>query len=45
MAISEAFQHINLAWASLGWFMALPPIRFVLQAIVDSVDLADETSG
>ncbi|BDD05777.1 methyltransferase family protein [Aureibacter tunicatorum] len=36
-AIAHAFEHINLAWASLGWFMRLPVIHELLQVIVDGV--------
>lgn len=36
-AIAAALDHINLAWATLGWFMRSPGISFVLQVIVDSM--------
>ncbi len=36
-AIASALGHVNLAWASLGWFMLMPGISLVLQAIVDSM--------
>lgn len=35
IAISYALGHINLLWASLGWFMRIPPLCFLIQAIVD----------
>lgn len=40
-AIAHTFEHINLAWASLGWFMRLPLISSLLQLIVDSMGLMD----
>jgi protein-S-isoprenylcysteine O-methyltransferase Ste14 len=38
-AISCALEHINLAYATLGWFMSFPIINYVLQLIVDSMEL------
>lgn len=38
-AIAFAFEHINLAYASLGWFMRFPIINFILQTIVDSLEI------
>ncbi len=35
LAIARAFEHINLLFAILGWFMRLPLISQVLQIIVD----------
>ncbi len=35
LAIARAFEHINLLFAILGWFMHLPLISQVLQIIVD----------
>lgn len=37
-AIASALEHINLAYASLGWFLRLPIISFIVQAIVDATD-------
>ena len=36
LAISYALEHINLLYASLGWFMRFPGICFLLQLIVDA---------
>lgn len=41
-AIAYAMEHINLAYASLAWFMRFMPINFVLQAIVDSMGINRE---
>ncbi len=38
-AISAALQHINLAYACLGWFMTMPIISDILQLIVDSFEI------
>ena len=38
-AIASSLEHINLAYASLGWFIRLPIINFILQSIIDSIDL------
>ena len=38
-AIACALEHINLGWATLGWFMRFPGISFVLQTIVDSMGI------
>ncbi len=38
-AIACAFEHINLAWASLAWFMRMPLIADLLQLIVNSMGL------
>lgn len=32
-----AIEHINLCWASLGWFMRLPIITYLLQTIVNAI--------
>jgi len=40
-AIASALEHINLACASLGWFMRLPGIMQLLQLIVDSMGYSD----
>lgn len=41
-AIASSLEHINLAYASLGWFMRLPIITHLLQVIVDSIDLEEK---
>lgn len=43
-ALAHALEHINLAWASLGWFMRLPLISHLLQLIVDSVEVKHKES-
>ena len=40
-AIAHGFEHINLVWASLGWFMRLPLISYLLQLIVNAMGLRD----
>lgn len=37
-AIACSLEHINLAYASLGWFIRLPIINFLLQSIIDSME-------
>lgn len=39
LAISHAFEHINLMYASIGWFIRFPGISFILQAIINSMNL------
>lgn len=41
-AVANAFNHINLAYASLGWLMQMPIVNFILQAIVDALGLFRE---
>ena len=41
-AIARGLEHINLIYASLGWFMRFPIIHTVLQFIIDSMNF-DET--
>ncbi len=36
-AIALALEHINLAYATLGWFMQLPGISWFIQTIVDAL--------
>lgn len=38
-AISYALGHVNLIYASFGWFMRLPLINYLLQSIVNSIEL------
>lgn len=44
-AISSALEHINLGWATLGWFMRLPGINFILQSIVDTMVFDEENDS
>ncbi|MGL4631369.1 MAG: hypothetical protein ACRCVT_09200 [Leadbetterella sp.] len=37
-AIAYALEHIHLGYASLGWFMRLPILSFIIQAIVDTFE-------
>lgn len=37
-AIACSLEHINLAYATLGWFMRLPIINHILQLIIDTMD-------
>ena len=37
-AIACSLEHINLAYASVGWFMRSPIINHVLQLIIDTLD-------
>ncbi len=39
-AIASAFEHINLAMATLGWFMRMPGINHLLQAIIDTMEFS-----
>jgi len=41
-AIAHALEHINLAYASLGWFMRLPLINTVLQYIIDTMSFNEK---
>jgi hypothetical protein len=41
-AIACSLEHINLAYASLGWFVRLPIINFVLQSIIDTMEFQNE---
>lgn len=36
-AIAHAFEHINLAYASLGWFMRFPGINYLFQTIINAL--------
>ena len=35
-AIAYALGHINLTYASLGWFMRFPGVCILLQCIIDA---------
>jgi protein-S-isoprenylcysteine O-methyltransferase Ste14 len=37
-AIACSLEHINLAYATLGWFIRFPIINNVLQAIIDTME-------
>ncbi len=37
-AIAHGLEHINLAYASLGWFMRFPIIHTILQYLIDTMD-------
>lgn len=41
-AIASAIEHINLGYASLGWFMRFPGVLFLLQTIIDALWTSDE---
>lgn len=36
-AVAHALEHINLLYASLGWFMRFPVIKFLLQTIINAM--------
>jgi protein-S-isoprenylcysteine O-methyltransferase Ste14 len=36
-AIANGLEHINLGWVTLGWFMRLPGINYIIQNIIDSM--------
>ncbi len=40
-ALASSFEHINLAWASLGWLMRLPVVSPILQIIVDTMGIGE----
>lgn len=44
-AIAYALEHINLGYASLGWFIRLPIINFIIQTIVDSLGFSKEDTN
>lgn len=37
-AIACSLEHINLAYATLGWFMRFPLINYILQLIIDTME-------
>ena len=41
-AIACSLEHINLAYASLGWFMRLPIINLILQLIINTMDFSKQ---
>ena len=42
-ALASCLEHINLAWASLGWLMRLPIINYILQVIADTMGIGANT--
>jgi protein-S-isoprenylcysteine O-methyltransferase Ste14 len=42
-AIAHCLEHINLAYATLGWFMRMPIIRHILQAIIDPMEFPSDS--
>jgi len=44
LALSYAFGHVNLVYASLGWIIRFPGICFLLQLIVDATIPSDKVS-
>ncbi|WP_071397289.1 methyltransferase family protein [Flammeovirga pacifica] len=41
-AIGHALEHINLAYATLGWFLRFYPLNYLFQLIVDTMGIGDE---
>lgn len=44
-AIACCFEHINLAYATLGWFMRFPGISHLLQAIINTMEMEKSNDG
>lgn len=44
-AISMALQHIHLGWATLGWFIGFPLVRYIFQSIVEALGFYDDSNG
>ena len=44
-AIAYALEHINLGYASLGWFMRFPIISYIIQSIIDALGFSEEKSS
>lgn len=42
-AIAHALEHINLGYASLGWFMRFPLVSHILQYIIDTMDFEKDS--
>lgn len=42
-AIAHALEHINLAYANLGWLLRFPIITHLFQFMIDSMDLSNQT--
>lgn len=43
-AIAHALEHINLGYASLGWFLRFPIINFIFQTIVDALGFSEHNT-
>ena len=41
-AIACCLEHINLAYATLGWFMRFPVINLLLQLIIDTMEFGSD---
>lgn len=44
-AIAYALEHINLGYASLGWFMKFPIVSYIIQSIIDALGFSEEKSS
>ena len=44
-AIACCLEHINLAYATLGWFMRLPIINPILQMIIDTMEFGENNEN
>lgn len=42
-AIAHALEHINLAYASIGWLLRFPVFSFIFQAIIDAMNINENT--
>ncbi len=42
-AIAHALEHINLAYANLGWFMRFPIVHQILQTIIDTMSFQEDS--
>lgn len=41
-AIAHSLEHINLGYASLGWFLRFPLVLFIFQSIIDGLGFSKE---
>jgi protein-S-isoprenylcysteine O-methyltransferase Ste14 len=44
VALARALEHINLAWALIGWMLRLPGIAWLAQCVADSLDPQSEAT-
>ena len=44
VALARALEHINLAWALIGWMLRLPGIARLAQCVADSLDPQSEAT-
>jgi protein-S-isoprenylcysteine O-methyltransferase Ste14 len=44
VALARALEHINLAWALIGWMLRLPGIAWLAQCVADSLDPQNEAT-